>query len=339
MVSVIIPIYNAEKFLKKCVSSVLEQSYKDFELILIDDGSADNSSVICNEFAEYDSRIVFIRQSNSGVSSARNCGLDIAKGEFIAFVDSDDYVEKDWLKMQIDVMSANSADVVVCGIKLDKEERKIFCPENSVCTKEELTAALQECGLLYPVFNKLYRRKCISNGFKTGMKFGEDLLFNLEYFRHIDKIAIVSQALYFYRKDNPMSATSNFGNNKCKDIIYLYKQTNEFCEKIGDENVRRRMQERFVGMHVWDYLGNLQRLAEIRGRTYRENYEYFKSALSFVEDKCFFRKGFNCLSGADKKIAAYFADKGFVNALLCFFKMKIFVKKLRLEIKKRIFRK
>lgn len=123
MVSIVIPIYNAEKFLKKCVSSVLEQSYKDFELILIDDGSSDNSSVICSEFAECDSRVIFIHQNNSGVSSARNCGLEAAKGEFIAFVDSDDYVEKDWLKLQINAMTANNADVAVCGIKLGEKKK------------------------------------------------------------------------------------------------------------------------------------------------------------------------------------------------------------------------
>lgn len=202
-----------------------------------------------------------------------------------------------------------------------------------------MIAALQECGLLYSVVNKLYRRKCISTGFKVGMKFGEDLLFNLEYFQHIHKIAVVSQALYFYRKDNPTSATSRFSDDKCKDIIFLYKQTDEFCKKVGDENIRKKMQQRFAAMHVWDYLGNLQRLAEMKHRTYLENYKYFKSALSFVEDKRFFKKGFESLSGADKKLAAYFAYKGFVNALLCFFKVKIVVKRLRLEIKKRTFRK
>lgn len=339
MVSIIIPVYNAEKYLKKCVSSVLEQSYTNFELILVDDGSADSSSVICNEFAECDSRVVFIHQNNFGVSSARNCGLKVAKGEFIAFVDSDDYVEKDWLKMQIDTMTANNADVVVCGIKLDKKERTISCAESGVHTKEELIAALQEYGLLCPVFNKLYRRKLIFDGFKVGMKFGEDLLFNLEYFQHINKIAIVSQVLYFYRKDNPMSATSNFSDDKFKDIIFLHKQTCEFCEKISNENIRKKILKQFAAVHVWDYLGNLQRLAEIKNRTYLENYKYFKSTLSLVEDKYFFRKGFECLFDVNKRIVVYFADKGFVNALLCFFKVKIFVKKLRLKIKERIFRK
>lgn len=339
MVSIIVPVYNAENFLEKCVSSVLNQSYKDFELVLVDDGSADSSSVICKNFAKNDSRIVFIHQDNSGVSAARNSGLKAAKGEFIAFVDSDDYVEKDWLKLLVDEITASNADVAVCGIKLENGERNISCAENIVWKKDNLTAALQERGLLYPVFNKLYRRELISAGFKVGMKFGEDLLFNLEYFQNINKIAVVSRALYFYRKDNPMSATSNFRADKFKDIIFLYKQTDEFCEKISDENIRRSMQKHFAAMHVWDYLGNLQRLAEIDNRTYKENYRCFKTALAFVDNKCFFRAGFESLLAAEKKIAAYFAYKGFVNALLCFFKVKIFVKRLRKKAKERIFRK
>lgn len=333
MVSIIVPVYNAENFLRKCISSVLEQSYGDFELILVDDGSTDNSSVICREFAESDSRVIFIHRDNSGVSAARNSGLEIAKRKFIAFVDSDDYVERDWLKMQFEKITANDADVVVCGIKLSNYERNISYAESTAYTNEELIAALQESGLLNPVFNKLYRREFISAGFRTGMKFGEDLLFNLEYFQHINKIAIVPKALYFYRKDNPMSATSNFADSKFKDIIFLYKQTNEFCEQIIDKNVRKRMQKQFATVQVLDYLGNLQRLAEIKNRTYKENYKYFKSVLSLVEDKCFFRRGLKSLPATDKKIAAYFADKGFANALLCFFKAKIFVKRLLIKIK------
>lgn len=339
MVSVIIPVYNAEKFLSRCVSSVLEQSYSDFEIVLVDDGSADNSSEICRYFAEKDSRVVAVCQNNSGVSAARNLGLKIAKGEFIAFVDSDDYVEKDWLKMLVDKITANEADVAVCGIKNDESERNLSCTDTAMCTKNELLALLLESGLLNSVFNKLYRREFISGGFRGGIKFGEDLLFNLEYFQRINKIAIVPKALYFYRKDNPMSATSNFRDDKFRNILFLHEQTNKFCEQIDDENVRKRMQQQFAAIHVWDYLGNLQRLAAVKNRTYKENYTDFKQALSLVDGKRFFGIGLPCLPTVNKKIAAYFADKGFANALLCFFKVKIFVNKLRIALKKKIFGK
>ena len=121
MVSVIVPIYNAEKYLNECISSILSQSYKDFELILIDDGSTDKSQNICNEFAKKDLRITVVHQ---GISAARNNGLKNAKGEFVAFVDSDDYVEKNWLELLVKAITTEEADIAVCGMKIDKQEKK-----------------------------------------------------------------------------------------------------------------------------------------------------------------------------------------------------------------------
>ncbi len=331
MVSVIIPIYNCEKYLNECISSVLEQTYKDFELILVDDGSTDNSLNICYEFAKKDSRIIVIHQDNGGVSSARNKGLKNAKGEFITFVDSDDYVENDWLKMLITAILTNNADVSVCGIKLDNQLRCLY--ENKLLTKDELLSELQKNGLLYSVFNKLYRREKLAAEFKNGLKFGEDLLFNLEYFRKINTIAVVAQALYFYRTDNVNSATTGFREDKFDNILYLYNQTSDFCKTIADERVRNEIQNRFAALHVWDYLGNMQRFIEKGCSTYKEDYIYFKAVLSKVESKFFSRKGFNVLLSYDKRIAVYFAGKGFINALLLFFKIKLLVKNMRDKIK------
>lgn len=330
MVSVIVPIYNAEKYLSECISSVLSQSYKDFELILIDDGSTDRSLNICNEFAKKDLRITVVHQENSGVSAARNNGLKNTKGEFVAFVDSDDYVEKNWLDLQVKAITTEGADVAVCGMKIDKQERIL---SKSSKAKENILLDLQECGLMYSTFNKLYRRNLIHSDFNDRLKFGEDLLFNLEYFKNIKTIAVVSQALCFYRKDNPMSATANFREDKFKDILLLNKKTCDFCKKIADDNIRKKIQNNFTALHTWDYLGNLQRLVEMGKKSYKENYRYFKTALDSVEDKNFFKKGFSVLTTFNKKLAAYFADKGFINMLLFFFKIKSIVKKVGIMIK------
>ena len=330
MISVIIPIYNSEKYLSKCISSVLEQTYKDLELILVDDGSTDNSLNICNDFAERDSRIVVVHQKNAGVSAARNNGLKNAKGDFITFVDSDDYVENDWLELLFKAITEKNAEVAVCGIKLDDKQKIVEC---NCEMKEQIILRLQECGLLYSVVNKLYRREKLTAEFKNGLKFGEDLLFNLEYFRKIKAIAIVSQALYFYRKDNQISATTGFREDKFDDILYLYNQTTDFCKTIADESVRNKMQNRFAALHVWDYLGNLQRKIEFERKSYIENYRYFKIVLSKAESRFFSGKGCNTLLSYDKRIAVYFAGKGFINALLLFFKIKLLVKNIRDKIK------
>ena len=330
MVSVIVPIYNAEKYLNECISSILSQSYKDFELILIDDGSTDKSQNICNEFAKKDLRITVVHQGNSGVSAARNNGLKNAKGEFVAFVDSDDYVEKNWLELLVKAITTEEADIAVCGMKIDKQERIL---SKSSEAKENILLDLQKCGLMYSTFNKLYRRNLIHSDFTDGLKFGEDLLFNLEYFKNIKTIAIVSQALCFYRKDNPMSATANFREDKFKDILYLYKKTHNFCETIADSNIRKKMLRKFNALHVWDYLGNLQRLVESKKKSYRENYKYFKLILSDIDDKKFLKEGFYAFTSFNKKIIAYFAYKGLINMLLISFKMKFIVKKIRMKTK------
>jgi glycosyltransferase involved in cell wall biosynthesis len=336
LISVIIPIYNSEKYLNECISSVLKQTYKDFELILVDDGSTDESLKVCNDFAKIDSRITVVHQVNSGVSIARNRGLEIAKGDFIAFVDSDDFVDNDWLELLVKGIIEKNADVAVCGIKLDDKQKIV---ESRCETKEQTILRLQECGLLYSVFNKLYRKKFIFSNFKDGQVFGEDLIFNLKYFQNINTVAVISQALYFYRKDNQNSATTGFREDKFENIILLNKQTADFCDSICDKNVREKIQNRFIALHVWDYLGNMQRFIEKGNSTHKKDYKYFQNVLSRVEDRTFFKKGVRALSGIDKKITAYFAYKSFINSLIYFFRIKIFVKNVRVKLKERILKK
>ncbi len=336
MISVIIPIYNSEKYLNECISSVLEQTYKDFELILVDDGSTDESLKICNDFAKTDLRIIVVHQENSGVSIARNRGLKIAKGDFIAFVDSDDFVDNDWLELLLKGITEKNADVAVCGIKFDGKEKIAEC---NCEIKEQMILRLQECGLLYSVVNKLYRKKFILSNFKEGQVFGEDLIFNLRYFQNISTIAIISRALYFYRKDNQTSATTGFREDKFKNIILLNKQTADFCDSVRDKSIREKIQNYFIALHVWDYLGNMQRFIEQCSSTYKKDYKYFQETLLLVEDRNFFKKGMRVLSNIDKKITAYFAYKNFISLLIYFFRIKIFVKNMRMKIKEKILKK
>ncbi|GMO37902.1 MAG: hypothetical protein Ta2B_17610 [Termitinemataceae bacterium] len=117
VISVIIPVYNVEHYLRRCLDSVLAQTFTDFECILIDDGSPDKSPAICDEYAKKDSRFVVIHQANAGVSAARNAGLDIAQGEWITFVDSDDWIEPDMLRVLYQNAVKHQSDVSVCGVQ------------------------------------------------------------------------------------------------------------------------------------------------------------------------------------------------------------------------------
>ena len=126
--TVIVPVYNSSKYLKKCIESILEQTYVNTEIILVNDGSTDNSIDICKEFKQIDNRIIVIDKENGGVASARNAGLEVATGSYVAFVDSDDYVEKDMYETMIEALNNNNADIVECGfnqINIEENKKKI----------------------------------------------------------------------------------------------------------------------------------------------------------------------------------------------------------------------
>jgi glycosyltransferase involved in cell wall biosynthesis len=115
-ISIIVPVYDVEKYLKKCVDSILNQTFKDFELILVDDGSPDNSGAICDQYAEKDSRVRVIHKENGGLSDARNAGIEVARGKYLGFVDSDDFVNEDMYKQLYTSIIENNADLSICGI-------------------------------------------------------------------------------------------------------------------------------------------------------------------------------------------------------------------------------
>ena len=229
MISIIIPVYNTAPYLDACIESVVNQSYADWECILVDDGSTDNSGAICDEWCRKDKRIHVIHQENKGVSAARNHGLRIAKGDFIAFIDSDDWVEKDYLRSLHNAIIKDDADLAVCGMILDYANgaHEIYAP--SVEEIFELSSEntnkfvdLNEKYLLYGPYIKLYKRQIISNNnvlFDSNYSYGEDLLFNYEYLNHISKISVVSNSKYHYRIFSNNTLSNKFREDKF-DIDY-----------------------------------------------------------------------------------------------------------------------
>ena len=207
MVSIIIPIYNAERHLEQCLESIFSQTYNDFECILIDDGSTDSSSSICDQWMKKDLRFRVIHKKNEGVSAARNDGLAIAKGEKILFVDSDDWLEDGYIAEMAN--HCGNADMTVSGQirEYGNGKQKIFKPHQTssfLLNSENTTIFTQLCKdwLLYAPHEKLFRRDIIEqNGirFKVGCNYGEDLTFNFEYLYHVKVISLVNKALYHYR--------------------------------------------------------------------------------------------------------------------------------------------
>ncbi len=202
-ISIIVPIYNSAETLEICIDSILCQTYNNLEIILINDGSTDNSIDICKKYKDKDARIKIINQTNSGVSAARNSGLNHATGKYIQFVDSDDKIAADMCEKLVRRQKDTSADVVICGYVLLKNnvEKKV-CASDAVFTDAESFAKefsdYLEKFLIHNPWNKLYLRSKIINKFDEEYSLGEDLVFNLQFLENCQRIAGISEALYYY---------------------------------------------------------------------------------------------------------------------------------------------
>ena len=233
MVSVIVPVYNSEKSLQKCIDSILNQSYKDFELVLVDDGSLDNSGKICDDYSAKDSRVTVAHTKNRGVSSARNTGIDMAQGDFICFIDSDDYVKEDYLERFIDTYNQYpNTDSIWCGFRnlTDNNEREIRIiiasdQEKYSFYEKKQIMTLHSKWLSQMPWNKMFRSNIIIDNnirFPEDLSLGEDLLFNLKYFDNTNgEIIVINSPLYCY-----VNNTGSLDNRYYSDLFEIYKRLN-----------------------------------------------------------------------------------------------------------------
>jgi len=203
VVSIIVPVYNAERHIGRCLDSIKRQSLKDFECIIVDDGSSDSSSSIVDGFAAEDSRFRVLHVSNGGVSKARNIGLDHAEGEFIGFVDSDDFIEPDMFESLVSSAESTSADMVQC--LYDVFDGDGFHPYEKSCKtgktygREGAIEALITEDIGYVVWNKVFRSRLVSGvRFNEDLVFAEDLLFNVDTLLISEKNVLINKVLYHY---------------------------------------------------------------------------------------------------------------------------------------------
>lgn len=211
-VSVIVPIYNAERYLKSCIESIINSTYQNLQIILIDDGSTDSSAVICDSFAKTDSRIVVIHQCNLGIVSARNAGICSASGFYISFVDADDQIAPEFYEKMVAAIESEDADIVACEYQHKIENILPNHPTRPSCRKIVLRTFEEELSVLTCaptirnmtwtgayVWNKLYRADRITELFKKEYLMCEDLSFNYDYIKSNNKMVILTENLYFYR--------------------------------------------------------------------------------------------------------------------------------------------
>ena len=210
MISVIVPVYNAELYLRRCIDSILNQTYRNFEVILIDDGSKDGSSLICDEYAYNDTRVRVIHKKNEGVSATRNIGIEEAKGEYISFVDSDDYIDINMLEKMYKTAIKNNSDIVMCEFYVDKGGSINLVKlkyEKAYLNKQDVKEGLlylyytnYHAGL-YSLCNKLIKKNVYKNNniiFDVTLKRGEDAWFVFECLKDCLRVDFVADAYYYY---------------------------------------------------------------------------------------------------------------------------------------------
>ena len=251
MLSIIIPIYNSEEKIERCVLSVLKQTYSDFELILIDDGSKDRSLDICHNLAKQDNRIRVYSHQNHGVSYTRNKGIDLAKGEYIQFIDSDDYIDEKMCQTLVNTIEKSNSDLIVCGIEeiyLDHLHTVVpdVCGTVSVQKLSNEFPNIFKNSLLNGPVNKLYIKERIQSGFPEDMSLGEDLIFNLNYIRNCKSITFIQDCLYFYDiRENSLNRT--YRQDSIEIAEFLYVESLKFIEEFHvGEIAKKHVSETFV---------------------------------------------------------------------------------------------
>lgn len=210
-VSVIVPVYNAKKYLQQCMDALLDQTCRDFEIILVDDGSTDGSAGLCDTFREKDSRVTVIHQANGGPGAARNAGLERATGEYVCFVDADDRVSRDYLLTLTEQMESSGAGLVICSLTTALKELDTKEPKEPLLITRPVVENIFSGDLIDGYFcNKIYRRSIIEAyclKVPEEVFIWEDMLFFVSYIQHVDSVLFIPDRLYYYRRhDSQLTA-------------------------------------------------------------------------------------------------------------------------------------
>lgn len=273
IVSIIVPVYNAGKTLKRCVNSIINQSYKDWELLLVDDGSTDDSSIICDKYVQQDRRIRVFHKQNGGVSSARNVGLDNAIGEWVTFIDSDDWIEKGMLNI-VDI--ASNVDLICCYYVAEGWKEWVSDPyKNKIYKDYMMSDFLTEC-LLKSVFitGKFFRRELIEKyimRFDTNLSYSEDTLFIYSYICYIKSVQTFSDSFYHYDKNESSLSKrcedwQKYSNTLEKELIVidnLGKIFHWYPEKVRNMTILFFVNRYIYYISIQDSFFNLRRKLKI----------------------------------------------------------------------------
>ena len=287
LISVIVPFYNAEEYLMICIESVLAQTYHHIELLLINDGSADNSNMIAERYREKDDRIILIRTENKGVSCARNTGIQCASGQYIMFVDADDCIAINAIEVLYNDICRTSADISIGRVSANTVG-KAACGVGTVCwtSREAVLEFITDNELLYGCVGKLYKA-CIASkaSFPPGRRIHEDSLFILQCLMKSSYICIHDVELYYYRHNNESASHAIF-SEKYYDILDLGKIERELIEHTFPE-----YREACINVEIKANLSMLHMFCNTKGLNYQKD---INACIRFIcENKKYYLDGNN----------------------------------------------
>ena len=253
LISVIIPVYNVEQYLDRCVQSVLNQTYRNLEILLVDDGSPDRCPQMCDEYARQDSRVKVIHKENGGLSSARNAGLEIVTGNYIGFVDSDDYIASDMYEILLKCINNYDADIAMCDytrkshtLEKDKTDFETECRNMKLYAEHDIDMLFFRTHgekSFYSVWNRIYKRDIVKDIYFIENMINEDVLFTYEIYKKANKIAFLPSKKYLYYK-NPQGITRSKLQKKDLSLIEIWneivrREQNSENEKYAEINRKR----------------------------------------------------------------------------------------------------
>ena len=328
LVSIIVPVYNAEKYIKECVNSIINQTYRNIEIILVNDGSKDSSSKICQLLAKNNPRVKYISQNNKGPSAARNKGIRYAKGDYIQFVDSDDIIEDNMTEELVRAKDKNS-QLVLCGYNIISRNKTSSKKPNIAgnYTREEFLrcfGSLFSNRLINSPCNKLYDKKILDENnlyFDEGISIGEDLLFNLDFLNCCSAITILPKTLYNYNRFNTNSLTQSYINHYFENQQKLYDSIRFFLlsnnKYIGNniEHIETSYTNRVIES-IANLFHNNNDLSE---KAIRENIKAIILHIDVRRSVKYFQKG-----NIQKKTIGLFIKLKLVNGIYYSFKVRRF---------------
>ena len=283
--SIIVPIYNVEKYLSRCIESILNQTFREFELILINDGSTDNFKEICEKYKKIDSRIIVVNKKNGGVSSARNFGIDISRGEYIGFVDPDDFIDSNMYEILFNIINLYQSDIVICDYYKVSEYNIKKYEEIQLNNKGIIVENINNIDAIERIltvgekfifaWNKIYKRRLFEN-----LRYNEGMIYEDEFLAHrilyrCNKVSIINSSLYYYVQRKGSIVNSRFSSKKF-DKVYAIKDRVDFLKDKGIVNLIDKAEKSFIDYFVWNYFVGYQRLENIEYELKRLKKEFIR---------------------------------------------------------------